>query len=209
MSLLGQLHQSLIYDRRIRRLSELLSRTIPRSCTVLDVGCGDGKLAWSLQQRRPDLRIEGVDVLIRERTWLPVKEFDGKSLPYPDSAFDAVMLIDVLHHTPDSFALLQEGLRVSRLWLVVKDHFRNGLAAGLRLRLMDYAGNSHHGVTLPYNYLSDKQWVELEGRLDAKLSTKMENLGLYRWPLDYIFGSGLHFIALYEKRLKKNTFEAG
>lgn len=199
MSLIGHAHQAFIYGRRVQRLSDLLSAIVPRSCTLLDVGSGDGKLARSLLQRRPDLTIEGVDVLLRERTAIPVKSFDGTHLPYTDSTFDAVMLVDVLHHMLEPEALLRESLRVARRWLVVKDHVMRGYAAGLRLRFMDYAGNSDHGVALPYNYISEKQWKELERTLNVRVSTKISELGLYRWPLDYIFGSGLHFLALYEK----------
>ncbi|MGH9530029.1 MAG: class I SAM-dependent methyltransferase [Terriglobales bacterium] len=201
MSLIGQAHRSLIYDRRVRRLSEILSKTLPRSCSVLDVGSGDGKLARSLLQSRPDLSIEGADVLRRERTWLPVKSFDGANLGYTDSSFDAVMLVDVLHHTLNPEELLRETLRVSRRWLIVKDHLLKGIAARIRLRIMDYAGNSDHRVALPYNYMNQKQWKAIERRLNLKSAARIETLGLYRWPLDYIFGAGLHFIAVYEKEL--------
>ena len=200
MSLLGDCHRSLIFDRRVQRLSELLSQIIPRECSVLDVGCGDGKVAWSLLKRRPDLRIEGVDVLMRKRTWLPVKSFDGKTLPDVGSSFDVVMLIDVLHHTLDPLALLREALRVSCRWLIIKDHVLQGFAAGLKLRFMDYAGNSDNGVAMPYNYLTEKQWEELERILGLRTEAKVRDLGLYRWPVDRIFGSSLHFISLYEKR---------
>ncbi len=199
MSLIGHAHRTLIYDGRVRRLSELLSEIIPPSCNLLDVGSGDGKLAWSLLQRRPDVTIEGVDVLLRVHTAIPVKLFDGTNLPYADSTFDAVMLVDVLHHTADPGTLLREALRVTRRWLIVKDHRLKGFAARLRLRMMDRAGNLDHGVALPYNYMSEKQWEELERILNVKVATKINKLRLYRWPLDYIFGSSLHFLALYEK----------
>ncbi len=204
MSLIGKVHRALIYDRRVRRLTELLSTIIPHSCSVLDIGSGDGKLAWSVLQSRPDLRIEGVDVLLRERTALPVKPFDGANLPYANSSFDAVMLVDVLHHTLDPVALLRESLRVARRWLIVKDHFLDGFAAGLRLRIMDYAGNSDHGVALPYNYKSQKQWEDIERVLNLKLAAKTSNLSLYGWPINVLFGAGLHFIALYEKTYEEN-----
>ncbi|HEV7217681.1 MAG: class I SAM-dependent methyltransferase [Terriglobales bacterium] len=199
MSLIGHVHRTLVYDRRVRRLSELLSEIIPPSCNLLDVGSGDGKLAWSLLKRRPDLTIEGLDVLLRERTAIPVKSFDGTNLPYVNSSFDAVMLVDVLHHTADPGTLLREAVRVTRRWLIVKDHRLNGFAAGLRLRMMDRAGNLDHGVALPYNYISERQWEELERTLNVKVATKINELRLYRWPLNYIFGSGLHFLDLYEK----------
>ncbi|MGH9511671.1 MAG: class I SAM-dependent methyltransferase [Terriglobales bacterium] len=200
MSFLGRLHRTLIYDRRVSRLSELLSQVIPPECSLLDVGSGDGKLAWTIVKNRPDLSIEGIDVLIRNQPWIPVKPFDGRNLPYPDSSFDAVTLVDVLHHTLEPLALLREALRVSRRWLVVKDHVLQGLAAGLRLRLMDYAGNADHRVALPYNYISGKQWQDFQQMLKLRLIEKKTRLKLYPWPLDYTFGSGLHFVALYEKK---------
>jgi SAM-dependent methyltransferase len=199
MSILGRVHESFIRGRRIRRLCELLNPLIPGGCGLLDVGCGDGKLARTLLEGRPDLRIEGVDVLVREQTAVPVKAFNGTTLPYEESSFDGVMLIDVLHHTRDPQGLLQEALRVSRRWLIVKDHIRQGLAAAVRLRFMDYAGNAHHGVALPYNYLSRNQWSELQSALGVRVVQEVRTLGLYPPPIDYICGSSLHFIALWER----------
>jgi SAM-dependent methyltransferase len=198
MSLIGKLQRAFVYDRRVRRLAELLSQTIPASCIVLDVGSGDGKLAWTVLQRRPDLRIEGVDVLMRPQSWITMKSFDGTTLPYPDATFDAVMLIDVLHHTVDPVALLQEALRVSRGALIVKDHVLQGFLANARLRLMDYAGNADHRVALPYNYMSEPEWTKIEALLDLRIVTRINRLDLYGWPLDYFFGAGLHFLAIYQ-----------
>ena len=199
MNLLDQVHEAYVYGRRIRRLSELLSELIPPGCSLLDVGCGDGKLARSLQLKRPDLRIEGVEVLLRKHTSIPVTSFDGKSLPYGDSCFDGVMLIDVLHHTPDPLLLLREALRVSRRWLVLKDHVLCGLCAGLRLRFMDHVGNARHAVALPYHYLSMKQWSELRRVLDLQIAAEVKQLGLYPWPFDSVFGGNLQFLALLER----------
>ena len=204
MNVLGRIHETHIYGRRIRRLSELLSQLIPSGCRLLDVGCGDGRLARSLLEKRPDLQIEGVDVLLRNQTWLPVKPFDGANLPYPASSFDGVMMIDVLHHTGDPLPLLKEAVRVSRRWLVVKDHVLSGPAATLRLRLMDYVGNARHRVALPYNYLSQREWNELHRALDLKVAREVKQLGLYPGPIDYIFGADLHFIALLDHADRQN-----
>jgi SAM-dependent methyltransferase len=199
MSVLDHLHANWIYRRRVRRLSEILCEMIPHDCSLLDVGCGDGKLAQLLLQKRPDLQIEGVDVLVREQTSVPVKNFDGINLPYPDSSFDGATLIDVLHHTRDPLLLLREAARVSRRWLIVKDHVVQGVAAVWRLRLMDYAANSPHGVALPYNYFSRKEWADLRCALDVKVVAEMTALGLYPKPIDYVFGAGLHFVTLWER----------
>jgi len=199
MNLLDLVHEVYVHERRIRRLSELLSQLIPNRCHLLDVGCGDGKLALSLQRRRPDLRIEGVEVSLRKQTSIPVTGFDGTHLPYRESGFDGVMLIDVLHHTPDPLLLLREALRVSRRWLILKDHVLQGSCAGLRLRFMDYVGNARHAVALPYHYLYAREWNELWSVLDLQMVAEIEQLGLYPWPLDYVFGANLHFLALLER----------
>jgi SAM-dependent methyltransferase len=199
MSLLGWAHEKYVYQTRIQRLSELISRFIPEGATLLDLGCGDGKLAWSLQQRRPDLRIEGMDVLVRRRTWLPVAPFDGARIPFVDASVDGVMLIDVLHHTKEPLKLLQEALRVSRRWLIIKDHVLHGFAARFRLRLMDWVGNSRYAVPLPYNYLSQEDWSEMRRILGVKVAAEMSHLALYSGPANYIFGAGLHFIAVWQR----------
>jgi len=199
MNLLDRVHEGYVSDRRIRRLAQLLSELIPRGCSLLDVGCGDGKLARSLQGQRPDLRIEGVEVRLRKQSSIPVTAFDGTTLPYGEAHFDGVMLIDVLHHTPDPRLLLREALRVSRRWLVLKDHLLEGPCAGLRLRFMDYVGNARHAVALPYHYLSRRDWHELLQVLDLQTAAEVKQLGLYPWPLDYVFGGRLHFLALLER----------
>jgi len=199
MNLLDRVHEGYVSGRRIRRLAQLLSELIPRDCSVLDVGCGDGKLAQSLLEQRPDLRIEGVEVRLRKQTSIPVTAFDGRTLPYGEAHFDGVMLIDVLHHTPDPRLLLREALRVSRRWLVLKDHLLEGPCAGLRLRFMDYVGNARHSVAPPYHYLSSRDWNELRQVLDLQIAAEVRQLGLYPWPFDYVFGGRLHFLALLER----------
>ena len=198
MNLLDHVHREYVFPRRVLRLSEQLSQLIPAGCSVLDVGCGDGKLASSLLQKRPDLRVQGVDVLARERTWIPITRFDGTKLPYDSDSFDAVMFVDVLHHAQDPLVLLREALRVSRRWIILKDHVLHGLAAGLRLRFMDYVGNAGYGVALPYNYWTAEKWRDVERQLGLKTCAEIRRLKLYPWPADYVFGAGLHFIALYE-----------
>jgi len=199
MNVLDRIHESCVYGRRVRCLSDHLARLVPAACSLLDIGCGDGKLAQLLLEKRPDLRIEGVDVLVRKKTWLPVKPFDGTNLPYSDSSFDGVMLIDVLHHTLDPLPLLRQALRVSRRWLIVKDHVLQGPGAALRLRFMDYVGNARHTVALPYNYQSTSEWSALYRCLNVKVSAEVTDLGLYPWPFDYVFGAGLHFVVLLDR----------
>src|SRR5271166_1785837 len=101
MSVTASLHEGYVHPRRIRRLAELLTGLLPHGASVLDVGCGDGLLARRIQDRRPDARVSGIDVLVREKTHIPVQHFNGTTIPERDGAIDVVLLVDVLHHTDD------------------------------------------------------------------------------------------------------------
>ena len=187
-------HRKLVLTRRVKCLVESLVTLIPDGSKVLDVGAGGGAIAALLMVRRPDLSIVGVDVLVRPGTLIPVREFDGVTIPFPDSGFDCAMLIDVLHHTDSPEALLAEVARVAEK-IVIKDHYRNGTFAQTRLRLMDWVGNAAHGVRLPYNYKSREEWRRIWQRLDLTIERLESDLLLYPRPLSFLFGDGLHFIA--------------
>jgi len=195
MRALERTHNNYAYDRRVEQLCNHLWSLLPRDGEVLDVGCGDGKLSRLLQERRPDVTVSGIDVLVRSHTEVPVEVFDGTTIPRPDDSVDAVMFVDVLHHTDDPMALLSEAARVARGCIVLKDHTLNGVLAGPTLRFMDRVGNARHGVVLPYNYWSEQRWREAFGRLGLTASTWERNLGLYPAWADWAFGRSLHFVA--------------
>ena len=187
-----------VYARRIRVLASHLAHMIPRDATVLDVGSGDGALAEGVMRSRPDLRFTGVDVLVRPGTRIPVTQFDGTRLPFPDDAFDVVTLIDVLHHATDQMALLRDIARVAKRAVVIKDHVVAGVLAHPTLRFMDWVGNARHGVALPYAYWTDAQWRDNLAVAGLRTRERRDHLGLYAWPLSVLFERGLHFMARLE-----------
>jgi len=195
--IVGTLHQAFVFGRRVRVLSGQLAALIPPAARILDVGCGDGTLDLLITRERPDVSIVGVDVLVRPNARIPVEPFDGTHIPYPDASFDAVMFVDVLHHTADPYLLLREATRVGKM-ILIKDHFRESFFAAIRLRSMDWVGNAHHGVALPYNYWSRGQWSAAFGRLGLKTGEMKTSLGLYPPPASWIFERGLHFVARLE-----------
>lgn len=195
MSLIGRIHGDYVFERRVRRLCDYLAELMPREARVLDVGCGDGLLAYVIGQTRPDICVEGIEVLIRRKNYIPIKEFDGQVIPYGNRSFDVVMFVDVLHHTENPMLLLREGVRVGRQAILMKDHTLEGFLAGTTLRLMDHIGNARHGVALPYSYWPREKWIEAFEALGLKIGVWVTDLRLYPWPADYVFGRGLHFIA--------------
>lgn len=192
---LNAAHASMIFGRRVERLGEAIARLLPaQGGAVLDLGCGDGQVAVAVMRRRPELSFEGVDVLIRPVTHIPVRLYDGVRLPFDDKSVDHVTIVDVLHHTDDPAAVLAEASRVARRSVVVKDHLREGLLAGATLRLMDWVGNRGHDVRLPYNYLNRAEWDAVFARAGLVEDARLEALQLYPAALDWAFGRGLHFV---------------
>ena len=98
----------------------LVAPHLDRGMTVLDVGCGEGYVVEELLARGVR-EVAGVDIVDIRRNRpgegaAPFRLYDGQTLPFPDDAFDLVMLSFVLHHVPDErkIRLVREALRVTR-----------------------------------------------------------------------------------------------
>jgi ubiquinone/menaquinone biosynthesis C-methylase UbiE len=163
---------------------------------VLDVGAGDGWLARQIAQQRPDIHIEGIDILVRRDAYIPVSAFDGETIPHPDRSFDAVLFVDVLHHTLKPAGLVREALRVSNRQVVIKDHTCESSLDALTLKLMDRVANQRYSVALPFNYMSRAQWLVLFEQVGGCVDRWIDRLGLYPLPARWIFERSLHFIAV-------------
>ena len=193
-------HERSIHQRRIRVLANWITNRLPTGASVLDVGCGDGELAAEIQKRRPDLRIRGLEVLVRGETAIPVDAYDGCQLPCKDNEFDVVMMVDVLHHSESPQQLMDESARVAGAQIVIKDHYLQGLAAYRTLAFMDHIGNARHGVTIPCNYLTPDQWTELFCQSGLRVRECIDRLNLYPPPLNWLFERRLHFLAVLENK---------
>jgi SAM-dependent methyltransferase len=191
------LHGKLIFGRRVQALAYNIADMIPDGITtLLDVGCGDGTLARSVEQRRPGLRAIGVEIRARPQTAIPVQEFDGRSLPFPDASHDVVMLVDVLHHAEEPGLLIREAGRVAARAVVIKDHLTGAWLSHERLRLMDWVGNIGHGVPLRYAYWSPAQWGDAFAQAGLRQIDRRERLGLYHPALRWLFERRLHFVSV-------------
>lgn len=194
MTIIDKVHGEYVFGRRTRVLARHLTQLIPEHCSVLDVGCGDGLIDQLVLNQRSDIAIEGIDVLIRPHTHIPVQKFDGVQMPVADKSVDIVMFVDVLHHTDDALALLRDAARVARRGVIIKDHLRNGFLAGPTLRFMDWVGNERHNVRLPYNYWSQAQWDDAFSAVGLHREDWRTSLDIYPPGANWMFGRSLHFM---------------
>ena len=97
--------------------------------SVLDVGAGTGRAVRYLRERRPDLRVVGVEPVAELRAvgyqqGLPEDSLidgNGSALPFQDGEFDLVCEFAVLHHVPDPAIMVGEMLRVARRAVFISD----------------------------------------------------------------------------------------
>jgi 2-polyprenyl-3-methyl-5-hydroxy-6-metoxy-1,4-benzoquinol methylase len=153
--------ERLAWPKRRKSILQALLPFLAGERTVLDVGCGDGKIAEDLRSQCPGIRIHGVDTHFAPglRPPIPCSRFDGIHLPFADKTYDACLVLDVLHHSRSPEQLLVETARVARGAVIVKDHdYRSGLDR-LLMKWGDYLGNRMFGVDLPYNF---RTWEEFE-----------------------------------------------
>jgi len=188
------IHTHIIFPLRVRNLARELSKYLPPNTSLLDVGCGDGQLAERLRKECQLSRVEGVDVLVRPHVAIPVRQFNGTGLPWPDSSWDYVMAVDVLHHAEQQQALLHDMLRVAGKGVLIKDHLCESRFDYWLLRKMDNVGNDQHGVAVPGKYFSKSEWLNLFALENCEINSFSSSCRLYPWPLSLVFGRGLHCI---------------
>lgn len=201
LQLLRKTHNLAVSRRRISVLSNLLCEMFPDAENALDVGCGSGHLAKEMMQKLGAVDIQGVDVSIHENTAIPVSSYDGNRLPFEDQSWDVAMAIDVLHHCDDPVKTIRELCRVSRRYIVIKDHISENRLDATILRFMDWFGNRGYGTALPYNFLSSADWSRAFNSCGIHEACTKKALGLYPLPFDWVFGRGLHFVSVLEKKV--------
>lgn len=196
MTVRARIHERYVHRRRTDVLAAHLARLLPPGASVLDVGTGDGLIVRKLIDIRPDVDLKAVEVLVRPDQHVAVEPFDGRSLPFPDDAFDAVLLVDVLHHAEDPEALLREAVRASRSTLVVKDVMSEGVLSRWTLHMMERVANSGHGISIPDSFWRRTEWEAVFRRLELAVESWNGRLGLYPFPASLVFERRFHFLAL-------------
>lgn len=97
----------------LEKALELIRLEKPDSRTFLEIGAGSGWQAKKLSERGNS--VEAIDIkesdYLEHRIW-PVRDYDGKHIPFPDDHFDVVFSSNVLEHIPHIIEFQKEIQRV-------------------------------------------------------------------------------------------------
>jgi len=161
-----------------KRIANLISPLCADNSHILDVGCDDGGLSQMLIKKNHSLTIEGIDIQGNRPAKISRKIYDGKKIPYKDKQFDITMAVDVLHHTRDIGSLLKEMKRVTKRYIIIKDHVSNDPLSFLLLSFMDWLANAPFGIRCIYNYPSLNKWYDHFNKLELRMESASKTSGV-------------------------------
>jgi SAM-dependent methyltransferase len=199
LSLVKAFHHHWIFQRRIEVLSSLLAEMTPPGSSVLDIGCGDGNIGRLIREKQAGITVHGLEIMARPSCEIEYSLFDGSRLPYEDGSFDVCLFVDVLHHSDDPALLLHEAARVSRRYVLLKDHLSENVFDFATLSVMDWVGNQPHGVRSINNYKSRRQWDALFAGAGLEIRAWKDSMALQPFPISTVFSRHLHYVALLAK----------
>ncbi len=186
-----------IYEARLRELGARIVPHLRPGDRVLDVGCGGGAIGSALMAKAPEgVVIEGLERFKRGGEPIKVHAYDGGAMPFDDASYDVVILADVLHHEDDPDYLLAECRRVAKRLLILKDHKLEGIAAWLRVSLIDWAANAPYGVKCLFRYNTHQQWQDSHKRHSLRPIEELESMNIYPPVINLLFGRRLQYLAV-------------
>ncbi len=144
---------------------------VPAKSTAVDIGAGNGLVAFELQQAN----IQATAVDVADLSILPEVEvtvYDGQTLPYSNNHFDSALLLTVLHHTTDPVAVLKESARVAKQVVIIEDIYKNLLQKYATFAMDTLVNFGHSAMT--YQNRSLKEWRAIFEDLDLEIIAEKE-----------------------------------
>jgi len=165
--------------------------------TVLDFGAGDGYFATHIGKIKGIEKIIPIDVVKRKQGLLDPILYDGQRLPFDDYSFDLVYAVDVVHHCLDPIQALDDMMRCTRKYLLLKDHNYFSFLGYWTLSILDEIGNRRFGIPSPYLYQENWKWVKYIESLGFRRTNFIYPMNCHVGPLSLT--NKLQFMALWER----------
>lgn len=161
-------------DLEVPKLLEELLKSFDKSFSIVDLGCGDDKVLWSLYNKgllKNAEKIVGVDISGERINRLVSDVQDLKIIS--DESFDIAISSQVIEHVPDDFKMLKEAYRilkpdgffyvstVIKKWYGFWIYWNNGFKLD-PTHLREYKSEQEFLELLEHNGLTVKDW-KLEG----------------------------------------------
>ncbi len=141
-------------SNRIRFDLQIIASWIEPNSRVLDLGCGEGDLLFTLKTRK-EVRATGIEhdeekvaQCIEKGVTVLQGDINAEVLDYPDDAFDYVILSQTLQQVYEPAALLRSILRIGKKAVVSFPNFSHWL---VRLQLLT-TGYAPVTRQLPYQW---------------------------------------------------------
>ena len=205
MKLFNMVKKNLDEENRKRagKLVELFHSHV-RGDTVLDVGCLDGSILQELTKLNPKISGFGVDIEQNMKMGFPLVLYNGAQIPFKTNSVDTVTCIFVLHHAKHPIKLLQEFNRVSKKHVVIIEDLMNPPVGGFLVKSLHYLFDFlvlfisifkriKWQPGFPYNFKSDKDWLNIFRKLELKSVYEKNFKLLPRAPVNhklYILDTG-------------------
>ena len=163
----------------------------------VDVGAGDGWMARRLMDDGLVRECTPVDVVRRASVIVEPVLYDGARLPFADRSVDLAYAVDAAHHAADPLAFLFEMARVSRRFILLKDHTCTSAAGAAMLRILDEIGNRRFAINSPGHYQRGFAWLDALRGCGFVPRTLLHPAGCHVGPL--ALTNCLQFVALLER----------
>lgn len=118
-----------VSEHELRRLNTIVDAVPEGVVSIIDVGCGDGKLTRLLRQAGYEVMAVDRSATALKRVPEPKLCISGEQLPFEDDSFDLAVCSEVLEHLPEPLLsnVTAELQRVARSTIIVTVPFEEDI----------------------------------------------------------------------------------